>query len=415
MRSISKVGCVLIVLGAVQVVLADGYVGAVSYDSTHRYLEIARISGVGTTPSVTQNQWDISSQFSSVQDVAFLTNNNGSRRIAVLGNCVDYVAGEYYQDYRYRGYTHHLRGKVGIYDVSTSGALTAVTNTNIQFEQDFIPWSTASTVSYGDRGGQHGETWRITGLSSGGFAINASAVRDPGPGWSPDRYNPYNQLLVWDKTNTFKFQSGLQTGWSDGQIFDAAGLVSTNGTDRVVSTWAGVSGSEGNLHRWRIDWANNRLVDESATTGGNPWCYYLNRVDPLAKVDGNVVSGGAVIRSNNLASVNIAADFNTSFLDATDGWGRYAPNGVLDTMGIFSDPNGANIYTVLRTTGDIYKLYSVSPTDGAYTDLNLSFTWSGNGSTLVASAGDAMGLPEPTTLSLLALGGLALLRRRKKA
>jgi hypothetical protein len=367
------------------------YIGAVATDSTHRYLQIARISGVGSVPSVVQNQWDLSSQFSSVLDAAFLTNSTGGdRRIAVLGNCLDYVAGEYFDWYRWRGYTHHLRGKVIIYNVSTSGLLTAVTDRTIEFEQDFIPWPTASTVAYTDRGGQNGETWRITGLSSGGFAINASAVRDPGPGWQPDRYNPYNQLLVWDKTYTFKFQSGMQIGYSDGQMFDAAGLADLNGPDRVVSTWAGVAGGQGNIHRWLINWDSGSLVNESSAIGGNPWCYYMNRVEPLAEVVGNVVSGGAVIRSNTLASVNIAADFSTGFLDEADGWGRCTPNGVLDTMGVCSDLNGGDIYAVLRTAGDVYKLFLISPTGGDYTYENFSFTWTGNPSTIVASAGDAL-------------------------
>jgi hypothetical protein len=174
-------------------------------------------------------------------------------------------------------------------------------------------------------------------------------------------------------------------------LFDVAGLVD-NSQDRVVSTWNGTSGTPtGTIYRWRIDWTGNCLIQESSTSGDTAWCYYMTKVSPLAMVDNNIISGGAVITSNALAAVNIAANFNTPFLDASDGWGRTAPGGVLDSMGINSGPESSYLYIVLRRTGDVYELYSVSPSNGSYTYQDFSFTWTGNTSSITASAGDALG------------------------
>ncbi len=367
----------------------DAYVAATGIGTNAaRYLKVARLTDVGGTPSLSQVQLDISGEFTSVNDVAFLRSGSADRLVAVLGNCVDFVPADYYDWYRWHSTTHKLRGKVVVYVVAGTGdlAVTGIRHAN-SFEN--IVTTSQATVSYQDRGAQHGETWRLSGLAYGGYVVNVSDVRDPGPGWQPDRYNPYNWLLVFDRSYALHFGAVIWTGWSDGGMIDVAGMANPY-REEVAATWRGVAGGgNGVMRRYRIHWDSHTVSEEAALVGASGWIYYYNNVAPLAYVGAQPMLSGGVLARDGTNTGNVAGGFVSGNLVASQGWGMLGGvTGALESMGLA--PASGTQMVVARCTGDNHRLFRLNPTTGTYADSGYSFTWTGDAWTVTASDGDAM-------------------------
>jgi len=368
----------------------DGYIAAVGVGTNSlRYLQVPRIMDIGGAPTVGQTQADLSADFDSVEDVAFLRSVSADRLVAVLGNCRDFVPSETYDPYEgCGGYTHQLQGKVAIYKATASGDLMlSGPLQTVSFDHTIA--TTRRTVSYPQSGRQYGETWRLAGLAGGGFAVNASDVPRTGVRWQPDRFNPYNWLLAFDNTYTFRFRASMWLGYADGGANDVAGFVS-HCNDAVASTWLGVSGTPtGVLRRYRINWIDGTLVEEAAMSGAVGWIFYVTSVAPLTYIGPQpTLSGGVVVGEGNHAC-NAAREFTSGNLDSAKGWGNsgVVPGGQ-QAIGLNSD--GVNLMVAFRCAGETNRLYRVAPVNGTYNNTGFSFVWEGSPWTITAADGDAM-------------------------
>src|SRR4030042_2484424 len=135
------------------------YVAAVGSDGTNRYLKIARISNIGSVPSVEQIEFNISTDFlTNVYDVAFL-NTPGCcvLRLAVLGDCTHLTLNEFSLC---NGDTHRIEGTIIIYDIVPSGALEIKKLKKVSYSEWFdTTWGT------GEGSYIHNEMHRIAGLA----------------------------------------------------------------------------------------------------------------------------------------------------------------------------------------------------------------------------------------------------------
>ena len=368
----------------------DGYLAAVGVGSEgSRYLKVARITEMATSPAVAQVQSDISGDFTSLQDVAFLRGPDSNRVVAVLGNARDFVPNEQYIDWRWRGFTHRLRGKVVLYDVNPTGTpVTVSVLKTIVFDHPVT--ASLITVSSEHMAFQHFETWRLAGLPGGGFVVNVSDVRDYWQNGHPDNLHPFNWAILFDRTHTLRFHAGIAAGFigSSGAV-DAAGFVNPD-KDVFAAIWQGVSGTPcGTLRRYRVNWAAGTLSEEALLNGVQGWIYYMNNVAPLAYLGPEpALSGGVVVREGQNAC-NASGGFASGVFDAAKGWGRIAavPGG-LEVMGLNSD--GANVMVAFRSGGGTNRLYRVGVDTGTYVDTGFAFAWGGDPWTVTASDGDAM-------------------------
>ena len=386
----------------------SGYVAAVGNDGANCYVKIALINDLGGTPSAAQTEIDVSGDFTTVNDVAWLSAAPGQpRRLAVLGNCNDFVAQEW-EPYGpgsgwWEGDTHHLTGDIKIYDVGQSLAVSELGLVSLNHTFD-TAWGTMSSVH---RPLPESLRFHVAALGSGGFVVQGMANRVAvigGLGYG----DSYNRLVGFDNTGTQRVAGNARTSYlGDDNNYDVAGIAAAgDGFYSAVHVRAVTGGSSaGIVNRGHIDWDTGFVFGEDLY-GSLSGCYYMSDISPLAAVDGHVMESGVVISDNGQASYNAPSDFaDGDYLNNTQGWGNIWTT-LDETMGI--DSQGGGMYVVLRRA-DTNDLFSLDTVTGDYTDESFSFTWSGSPWTIVASDGNAMSsVPEPSTLALAAFGFVGL-------
>lgn len=364
---------------------ADAHVAAVGQDEAGRYLKIARVEDVAGSPGVEQIEIDISTDFNSVSDVAFLAATGCcGRMIAVLGNCSVYVP---YETGWWWGNDHHLEGKIVVYQVAPSGPLTVARAANLTYSEWFeTSWD---TVDDGTIPGQPGQSYQIGGLASGGFVVECNAMKRlcGSGGCTDDAFANYNKLLFFDSSYELRFMADGPTPVLASR--DICGLVESD-PDRFIWVYRGYAGSPGKVYRYAVDWENSQIIHEATMHGGiSTGCYYPAQVAPLADVPGHVVAGGTVVRNDFEAAYNASKDFpNDAYFTNSQGWGYYWPGNVDEVIGISSE--GDDLHVVLRQDVNDYGFYRLVDANGTYEDCGFEFQWGGTDWTIAASDGDAM-------------------------
>ena len=359
-------------------------VGDVGDEDPCCYLRIAQITGLPNDPCVSQIEINITDEFTSVNDLAFL-NSDGccDPQIAVLGNCSVYVP---YEESPWWGNDHIIQGKIVIYQVDPCDPLGVDYVASVTYLETFE--TTWSTVNDGTISPQPGQSYQIAALPSGGFIVECNAmcrICSTG-GCIDDPFRSYNRLLFFDNEFTLRFMADGPTPYLTDR--DIAGLAASS-TDRFVWTYKGSAGGPGKVYRYLIDWDASQIVHEAVLHGGPSGCYYPAQLAPLVADPCHIVGGGFVVRNDTAAAFNAPHDFaNGIMFDSSQGWGYYWPSDIDEVLGINSDDG--NMYVILRRNDTDYELYTTDSLDGNYTDLGFSFSWAGAVLDDFRSDGDAI-------------------------
>ena len=99
-------------LGIAPLSATERYIAAVGSASGTPMLKVACLRNLDTAPSSVATEVSLASTFSNVKDLTFLPGFAGDRRrIAVLGDCQDWVLDEFTSGADPGGWTHELRGR----------------------------------------------------------------------------------------------------------------------------------------------------------------------------------------------------------------------------------------------------------------------------------------------------------------
>ena len=163
----------------------------------------------------------------------------------------------------------------------------------------------------------------------------------------------------------------------------------------------------------------------------NPHCnqYYIQVTDGYIPPDAYVHWGWNQTAWDSIpelaATVNLLWDYNSE----TDVWRRggsihgspisQVPQGIPETWSILIDPSGtAKLYDGPDATGSLLRTEALDPSNPWYLRfmvIDATSSGFGAGEARLDLYSFSSEVPEPATMSLLAMGGLVLLKRRKKA
>ena len=183
----------------------------------------------------------------------------------------------------------------------------------------------------------------------------------------------------------------------------------------------------GTTNNWagHLDLSGNKLIVETASKA-TAIATLQNQVAFAASNSGGITSSGLA------ANFGIAVMDNAVLNKTTFGGVAVDANSVLVSPELLGDANAdgkidlSDLSTVLNSFGGTTSAWTSGNFDGAATidltdlsdELNNFGASNANASDVlpvVASAGGAIASPEPTSLALVGLGAVALLRRRKQA
>ncbi len=236
-------------------------------------------------------------------------------------------------------------------------------------------------------------------------------------GWYPS--NVLYKITPSGSVSTFATPPGNGADWgmacdTAGNVYVAdnsanAGTIIKYSPNGAPSTFATGLGGGVELGSMVFDGSGNLFVSK-AFTSGSPTQADIYRITPggtvstYATVACHEALGLAFDKAGNLyADGDYALDPWVIYKITSDGGVSTFATGLCEPEGLVIDPSG-NLYC----TNWPDNIDKITP------DKSVSLFNSLPGPAGIAMAGDFVITPEPATLSLLALGGLALIRRRKK-